>query len=54
MSQLDDETLARVLTLRYLGLLSYEQIGRALGFSPRHIYRLHVKGVEAMQTLLEG
>lgn len=54
LSLLEEEQLSRVLALRYLSLLSYEQIALSLHFSPRHIYRLHVKGVMALQKILEA
>lgn len=54
LSLLQEEQLSRILALRYLSLLSYEQIGQALHFSSRHIYRLHVRGVMALQKILEA
>lgn len=53
LSKMEEEQQSQVLALRYLGLLSYEQIGRALHFSPRHIFRLHLTGVKALEKILE-
>ncbi len=53
LSSLKMETLGQVLALRYLSLLSYEQIGQSLHFSSRHVQRLHVLGVAELQKLLE-
>ncbi|NLW19940.1 MAG: sigma-70 family RNA polymerase sigma factor [Clostridiales bacterium] len=43
----------QVLELRYLHLLTYEDISLALNYSPRHIYRLHLKGMARLNHLLE-
>lgn len=42
----------QVLVLRYLSGLSYLEISEALGFSQRHVYRLHLQGVRQLQTTL--
>ena len=52
LARLPDQAAAQVLALRYISLMSYAQISEALHFSERHIYRLHLKGVHALDTLL--
>lgn len=52
LAGLPDQTAAQVLSLRYISLMSYAQISEALYFSERHIYRLHTRGVGALEALL--
>jgi DNA-directed RNA polymerase specialized sigma24 family protein len=52
LAHLPDEAQRQVLTLRYISLMSYAQISDALHFSERHIYRLHLRGVRALDALL--
>ncbi|NLX83227.1 MAG: sigma-70 family RNA polymerase sigma factor [Clostridiales bacterium] len=52
LSSLPDEAQRQVLALRYISLMSYAQISETLHFSVRHIYRLHLKGVKALDALM--
>ncbi len=52
LAQLDSQSERLVLESRYLQGMSYEDISLALNFSPRHIYRLHLRGVTALNAIL--
>ena len=54
MKQLEDPLLSQVLSLRYLKLLSHQQISEALHFSQRHIHRLQLCGIQEMDRVLQG
>lgn len=54
MKQLDDPVLHQVLSLRYISLTSHAQIGTALHFSVRHIHRLQLRGILALDSVLTG
>lgn len=43
----------QVLSLRYFEQMTYEDIGEALYFSPRHIYRLHISAVKHLDEVME-
>ena len=53
MKQLEDPLLSQVLSLRYLKLLSHQQISEALHFSQRHIHRLQLRGIQEMDRVLQ-
>lgn len=52
LAKLPDGAQRQVLSLRYLGGHSYAEISLALDFSTRHIYRLHLAGVAALDLAL--
>ena len=41
ISRLPDEKMARIMEMRYLDKLPWEEITDRIGCSPSHIYRLH-------------
>lgn len=49
LARLPDAEGRAVLSLRYISLMRYEEIGEVLGYSPRHIYRLHLRAVQRLQ-----
>ena len=42
-----------VLELRYISLMGYRDISKAMRFSLRHVYRLHNRGIEVLDALAE-
>lgn len=49
LATLEDPALGELLALRYLSLMSYEDISEEMGFSLRHIYRLHLRAVALLE-----
>jgi len=43
--------LQSILELRYLCFLSWDSIAAALNYSPRHVLRLHNRGLEAAEQI---
>ena len=50
---LPDDRESIVLELRYISLMGYRDISKAMRFSLRHVYRLHKRGVERLDALAE-
>ena len=48
---LPNEEQRQVLALRYISLMSYPDISKAIQFSLRHVYRLHNQGIEQLDAL---
>ncbi len=44
---------ALVLKMRYLDLYPYDTIAEVLGFSPRHIHRIHVRAVGRLSGFMD-
>ena len=53
LERLPDGSERRVLALRYLNLLSYDEISEICYFSQRHVFRLHRRAVLRLQSLME-
>ena len=49
---LPDETMRKVLALRYLSLLPYGEISEILHFSLRHVYRIHHQAAARLQAMM--
>lgn len=52
INRLEDSTLKNILKLRYVESKSWSQIAEILNCDQRWIYRLHVKGLNAMDKIL--
>lgn len=50
IDMLEDDRLRKVLTLRYLDFMKWEDIAYILNYSNKHIFKLHNK---ALETLVE-
>lgn len=51
INSLDDILLRNLLERRYLLGFSWEKIAEDMGYTPRHITRLHNKAIERLQLL---
>lgn len=51
LSRLPDPAQVQALTLRYLRLLPFHDIGEVMGYSERHVYRLIQKGLRSLDSL---
>lgn len=54
LSRLPREEERQVLALRYLGLYSYDDISQTMAYSERHIYRLHLQGIQQLDSILQA
>jgi DNA-directed RNA polymerase specialized sigma24 family protein len=54
LCRLPGDTERKVLALRYLELLSYDEISEICCFSPRHVFRIHRRAVLRLQSAMEG
>ena len=52
LCRLDSPREAQVLSLRYLSLLSYDDISEVIHFTTRHIYRVHKESVAKLDRLM--
>ena len=52
LMKMPDETMRKVLALRYLSLLSHAEISEVLHFSLRHVYRIHRQAAERLQAIM--
>lgn len=50
---INDDTLAQLLSLRYLSYKSWREIAETMHYSPRHITRLHAKALALVDHVLE-
>lgn len=46
-----DPLAAYIISLRYVSCWTWEQIGRKLNYSARHVYRLYIKGLDDLQEI---
>lgn len=53
LARLPREDERQVLSLRYLGLYSYFEISQTLAYSERHIYRLHLSGMNWLDSIIK-
>ena len=49
LGEIDRADVQRVVYLRYVDCLSYAKIAKQMGFSVRHVFRLHAKIKRVMQ-----
>jgi DNA-directed RNA polymerase specialized sigma24 family protein len=52
LCRLNSPREAQVLSLRYLSLLSYDEISEVIHFSTRHIYRVHREAAARLDELM--
>lgn len=53
INQVEDNEMAKLLYMRYFKFESWERIAVELGYSIRHIYRLHGKALACVQNILD-
>ena len=52
INKLDDSKLADVMWYRYLGLLTWEDVCDAVGYSWNSVHKMHRKGLELIDQLI--
>ncbi len=50
---IDDPTLRQLLTLKYINILTWEQVAERLNYSRMQIHRLHIKALKILENVIE-
>ncbi|MGM9935761.1 MAG: DUF1492 domain-containing protein [Candidatus Ornithomonoglobus sp.] len=53
ISKVKDDTLRKLLILRYINFEKWERIAGLMGYDERHVRRLHGKALQAAKDVLE-
>lgn len=54
LSKIQNVKINNVLYFKYVQLMTDEEIAEEMGYDPRHIRRLHKRGLKIMETIIEG
>lgn len=54
LSEIQNVKINNVLYFKYVQLMTDEEIAEEMGYDPRHIRRLHNRGLKIMETIIEG
>ena len=54
LSKIDNLTIQHVMTARYMNLRSWKAIQSETGFSTGYLYRLHNKGLEQVERIINN